>query len=91
MSKTFLSIKCWTARSKSGNPYKVCINSSKWKNKKKQTNMSADLRKSEQNLINDGFQPKVVRKVLSKMKQYKRPSYAYSKTTGKLKQSFKTK
>ena len=91
MSKLFSAIKCWTAKRKTGKPYKVCINAKKWVNKKSKSTILTNTSKSEQNLIKEGFSPKVVKKVLSKMKQYKRPSYVYSKTTGKMKQTFKNK
>ena len=85
-------IKCWTASTKVGLPYKVCINAKKWVNKtKKPQEKKNNISKSHQNLIANGFNPKIVKKVLAKMKQYKRPSFAYSKTTGKLKEKFKRK
>ena len=44
---------------------------------------------SQQNLINAGFNPKIVRILYSKMKQSRRPMAHYSKTTGLLLKRYK--
>ncbi len=46
---------------------------------------NAKPRNAAQNLINTGFNPKVVRQVLAKMKASGKPKNAYSKTKGTLK------
>lgn len=44
-------------------------------------------RNASQNLINAGFNPRIVRQVLAKMKASGKPKNAYSKTTGKVKKN----
>jgi hypothetical protein len=49
--------------------------------------MGAKPRNASQNLINAGFNPRIVRQVLAKMKASGKPKTAYSKTTGKVKKN----